>query len=249
MIRNFFAGISAYGRAVSLISTMHLWSYFLVPAVISIVLAGIIFSIAWYLGDDVGRWISDLYPWEAGQQTVQKISIFIGSLLLAAIGLILYKNLVMALASPFMSKLSERIEKRSEFYAHEAPYSSARILKEIVRGLRIALRNISREIFFTILLLLIGLIPIFSPFVVVMIFLVQAYYAGFGSMDYTIERHLNVRSSIRFVRDYRWLAIGNGTVFVLLLMTGIGFLVALPLSTAAATPEVLKRLPLDSARG
>ncbi|MCB0631060.1 MAG: EI24 domain-containing protein [Saprospiraceae bacterium] len=245
MFRNFFIGISAYSRALQLIKSMRLWSFFLVPALISVLLAGIIFSVAWYLGDDVGRWISDLYPWETGQQTIRRISVFFGSLLLASVGLILYKNLVMALASPFMSKLSERIEKRSGLYAVSSPYTSGRMLREIIRGLRIALRNISRELFFTLLLLLVGLIPFFSPFVVAGIFLIQSYYAGFGSMDYTLERHLNVKGSIRFVRDYRWLAIGNGSIFVLLLMTGIGFLVALPLSTAAATPEVLKRLTED----
>lgn len=242
MFRNFFTGIYAYGPALRVISTLRLWSYFLVPAFISVVLAGSIFGIAWYLGDDVGRWISDLYPWEKGQQTIRNISVFFGSLLLASVGLILYKNLVMALASPFMSKMSERIERGSGFYAAAPLYKSGRILREIMRGLRIALRNISRELFFTLLLLLLGLIPFFSPFVVVAIFLVQAYYAGFGSIDYTLERHYKVRDSIRFVRAHRWLAIGNGTIFVLLLMTGIGFLFALPLSTAAATPEVLKRL-------
>ena len=85
-------------------------------------------------------------------------------------------------------------------------------------------------------------LPFFSPFVAVAIFLVQSYYAGFGSMDYTMERHLKVRDSIRFVRSNRGLALGNGAVFILLLMTGIGFLFALPLSTAASTPEVVKRL-------
>lgn len=242
MLRNFFNGISAYGRALQLISSMRLWSFFFIPAIISIVLAGLIFSVAWYLGDDVGHWISDFYPWETGQRTIENISVFFGSLLLASIGLILYKNLVMAFASPFMSKMSERIERSSSFYAAAPVYTSGRMMREIVRGLRIALRNITREVFFTVLLLLIGLIPFFSPFVVGAIFLVQAYYAGFGSMDYTLERHFKVRDSIRFVRDHRWLAIGNGSIFVLLLMTGIGFLVALPLSTAAATPEVLRRL-------
>ena len=36
--------------------------------------------------------------------------------------------------------------------------------------------------------------------------------------------------------------IGNGTVFMLLLMTGIGFLFAPPLATVAATVESIERL-------
>ena len=74
------------------------------------------------------------------------------------------------------------------------------------------------------------------------LFLVQAYYAGFGNMDYSLERHHSISGSIRFIRRNRWLAMGNGTVFMLLLMTGIGFLFAPPLSTIAGTIEVVKRL-------
>ncbi|PHN07551.1 EI24 domain-containing protein [Flavilitoribacter nigricans] len=242
MIKNFFIGLSAYGRALQLIRSLGLWSYFLIPALISIVLAGIIFTVAWNLGDDLGRWLIDWYPWEAGAATVAKAGTVIGSIIIIILGLILYKNLVMAFASPFMSQMSERIERRLSPHYEAASFSSARMVREIMRGLRIALRNISREIFFTVLLILIGLIPFFSPFVALAIFLVQSYYAGFGSMDYTLERHYSVRESIDFGRRYRGLALGIGAVFILLLMTGIGFLFALPLSTAAATPEVIKRL-------
>jgi len=90
-----------------------------------------------------------------------------------------------------------------------------------------------------------GLIPVFSPFAAVFIFFVQAFYAGFGSMDFTLERHFNLNDSVRFVRRYRGVAIGNGAIFLLLLMTGLGFLIALPISTVAATSEVVKRLPME----
>ena len=39
---------------------------------------------------------------------------------------------------------------------------------------------------------------------------------------------------------------GNGAVFLLILMTVIGFLFVLPLSTAAAASETLKRLDLPA---
>lgn len=242
MIKNFFIGFSAYGRAFSLISSLGLWSYFLIPALISLVLAALIFGLAWNLGDDLGGFLINWYPWQTGAETLTKAAHVLGSVLIIVLGLILYKNLVMALASPFMSQMSERIERKISPTYVSASFSSSRMVREVLRGLQIALRNITRELFFTILLILIGLIPFFSPFVAVAIFLVQSYYAGFGSMDYTLERHRNVRESIQFVRQYRGIALGNGAVFMLLLMTGIGFLFALPLSTAAATPVVVKRL-------
>lgn len=242
MIRDFFIGLSAYSRALQLIRTLGLWSYFLIPALISIILAAILFGLAWNLGDNLGGFLISWYPWQTGAETVANVANVLGTVLIILLGLILYKNLVMAFASPFMSQMSERIERRISPTYSAASFSSTRMASEIVRGLRIALRNITRELFFTVLLLIIGFIPFFSPFVAVAIFLVQSYYAGFGSMDYTMERHLKVRDSIRFVRSNRGLALGNGAVFILLLMTGIGFLFALPLSTAASTPEVVKRL-------
>lgn len=242
MIKNFILGLSAYGKAFQLIRSLRLSSYFLIPALISIILAGLIFGVAWNMGDDLGGWLINWYPWQTGATIVAKAANLLGSVLIIVLGLILYKNLVMAFASPFMSQMSEQIERKMSPNYIPAPLSSSRFIREILRGLRIAFRNILRELFFTIILILIGLIPFFSPFVAIAIFLVQAYYAGFGSMDYTLERHYDVKGSIQFVRRYRGLALGNGAIFILLLMTGIGFLFALPLSTAAATPEVLKRL-------
>jgi len=242
MIRAFIDGVTAYGEALQIIRKQRLWKYFVVPALISLVLAAIIFGSSWYLSDDVGGWLSNLYPWEFGKLAVEKISSIFGGLLLVALGLILYKNLVMALASPFMSLLSERIERNLGAGIDDSPLTVRRILSETIRGLRIALRNIIRELLITLLLLLLGLIPIFAPFTAILIFATQAFYAGFGSMDYILERHFNMRDSVRFVRANRGLAIGNGTVFLLILMTGVGFLIALPLSTVAATTETLKRL-------
>jgi len=140
-----------------------------------------------------------------------------------------------------MSPLSERIEQELTGQPKRTA-GTGQFVKDLVRGLRIALRNIIRELFYTLLLFLLGLIPIFSPFTAVLIFLVQSFYAGFANIDYTLERHFNIRNSVRFVRHNRWMAVGNGIAFMLLLLTGIGFLFALPLGAVAATTETVKRL-------
>lgn len=242
MFSGFVDGALSYLRAVKIISNYRLWAYVLAPALISLVLGVLIFRAAWGWSDNIGDWITSIYPFDWGRKTIDKIADIFGGLLIAAFGLIIFKQLVMALASPFMSFLSEAIEKK-KLGLSAGSFSFSGMMSDLVRGIRISLRNIVRELLFTILLLLLGLIPLFSPFVAIAIFMVQAYYAGFGNMDFTLERYYNVRNSVHFVRKNRALALGNGTVFMLLLLTGIGFLIALPLGTVAAADETLKRLP------
>ena len=97
----------------------------------------------------------------------------------------------------------------------------------------------------TIPILLLGLIPVIGIVSTVLLFLMQAYYAGFGNMDYTLERHFKYRESINFVKENKGLAIGNGVVFMLfLLIPVIGVILVLPLSVTAATTETIKKIQL-----
>ncbi len=243
MVSGILDGLKSYGDGFKIIVKYKLWGYFLAPALISILLGAAIFGTALGIADDIGGWLLSFYPWEWGSGTLLKVANVFGGLFVGAFGLILFKQLVIALSSPFMSLMSEQIEKKMVGVPQQS-FKVSKMLRDLVRGIRIALRNISRELFFTLILFLLGLIPVFSPFTTAAIFLVQAYYAGFGSMDFTLERHTNVRQSVRFVRRHKGLAMGNGAVFLLILMTVIGFLFVLPLSTAAAASETLKRLDL-----
>lgn len=242
MTNHFLAGIRAYGGALRLIASMRLWGYFVVPALLSLILGLVFLGLAWNLGDDIGRLLTTWYPFEWGRGALERVANIFGGLLVGAVGLLLFKNLTMALSAPFMSLLSETVEKRLRRDYQPVPFRIPQMMSDLVRGLRIGLRNIVRELFFTLVLLLLGLFPLFSPFTAAGIFLVQAYYAGFGNMDFTLERHFQVRDSVRFVRRYRGLALGNGVVFLLILLTVVGFLFALPLGTVAATTETIKRL-------
>ncbi len=244
MLRETIDGVKAYAHAVQLVFRLRLWFYVIVPGLISLFLGLAIFGAAWGTSDDIGAWLLSFYPFDWGRAALEKIAQVFGGIFVIALGLILFKHLVLAITSPIMSLLSEKVERSLRGYSPDAPFSLKQALRDLARGLRLALRNLVRELFYTLLLLFLGLIlPVLAPFLSAAIFLVQAFYAGFGNMDFALERHFGVRQSIAFGKKHRGLAIGNGAVFLLLLFTGIGFLFALPLSTIAATKETVKRLP------
>ena len=242
MIKDILEGITSYGAAIRHISKHGLWFYVFLPGFICLLLAIVIISTAWGLSDNLGNLIDNLWKWEFGKSHVETIAQIFALLLILAFGAIIFKQLMMVILSPIMSILSAKVEEQVTGKKSDTSFSVSKAVSDIIRGLRIALRNIIRELSITIVLLIIGIFPLFTLITTVLIFLVQSYYAGFGNTDFTLERHYNYRESIRFVKNNRSLSLGNGIVFMLLFLTVIGFLFALPLGTVAATLQTLKRV-------
>ena len=246
MIKNIISGIKAYFGAFKLISKLKLWKYFAIPMLISFMTAFIIFGSAYGLSDNIGGFISTIWIWDWGKYTFSSISNFIGGLIIVVIGLILFKHIIMALSAPFMSPVSEKIE--AHFTGHP-PHShrDTSFIQQLWRGIRINGRNLFIELLLTIPILLLKFIPIVNIFSTMLLFIVQAYYAGFGNMDYTLERHFQYKESVQFVRKNRGLAIGNGIVFILfLLIPIIGVILVLPLSVTAASTKTVEALQLKN---
>ncbi|MDB9754669.1 EI24 domain-containing protein [Winogradskyella sp.] len=235
MIQNIFKGLQVYTGAYALISKLKLWKYFIIPMLISLVVFILIFVSAYGLSDNLGEWIAGIWVWEFGKATFTAISTFIGGIVIFTIGIILYKHIIMALSSPFMSPVSEKIEA----YFTGKPVKNrinTSFTKQLLRGIKISLRNLTQELLFTIPILLLKFIPVVNIFSTALLFLVQAYYAGFGNMDYTLERHFTYNESVAFIRKNRGLAIGNGIGFLLLLLIPIvGVVLVLPLSVTSAS--------------
>lgn len=241
MLKNIFIGIKAYFGAFSLISKLKLWKFFAIPMLISFITAILIFVSAYGFSDNIVDYLSSLFPgWNTTSWLKTILQILIG-ISIITIGLILYKHIIMALSAPFMSPVSEKIEKHllGEIHTHR----KTSFTEQLWRGIRINIRNLSFELLLTIPILLFGFIPIIGIFSTVLLFLVQAYYAGFGNMDYTLERHFKYNESIQFVKKHRGLAIGNGIVFILfLLIPIIGVILVLPLSVTAASLKTVEAL-------
>ncbi|WP_298542402.1 EI24 domain-containing protein [uncultured Aquimarina sp.] len=244
MIKNIVNGIKAYFGGFALISKLGLWKYFAIPILISF-LTGILFmTSAWFLSDPLGNFIAKAWVWDWGSETFVVISKYFSILLILAIGLVLYKHIIMALSAPFMSPVSEKVEAHllgDQHQDHQHRNTSFR--EQLMRGIRINVRNLFRELLFIIPLLVLSLIPVIGIVATILIFAIQAYYVGFGNMDYTMERHFKYKESVQFVRKHRGTAIGNGIVFMLVLLIPIiGIIIVLPISVVAASAETVKIL-------
>ncbi|MDO6852160.1 EI24 domain-containing protein [Cellulophaga lytica] len=246
MLKNILKGIKAYAGTFALISKLKLWKYFLVPVLISVLTAAIIVLLAIWLSGSIGGFIAQIWIWDWGKEAFTAVSNFIGATVIVVIGLLLYKHVVMALSAPFMSPVSEKIEAHlTGVPAHS--HTNTTFSEQLWRGIRINVRNLAKEILFTIPILLLGFIPVIGVVSTVLLFLMQAYYAGFGNMDYTLERHFNYKESVAFVKKNRGLAIGNGIVFMLFLFVPlVGIILVLPLSVTAATLKTVEILKKDT---
>lgn len=242
MIRDFLDGVFSYSNALNFISKYNLWSYFFLAGIVSLILGLGVAAVTYFFSDNLGDFVFSWYKWEIGSNLVEKLAPWIGGVLIVLLGLLVYKYLVLIIVAPLMGPLSEKVESILENSYEEPAFSLKRVTREAIRGLRINLRNIIREIFLTVLILILGLFPLFTLFSAPAIFILQAYYAGFGNMDYFLERHCGIRESVQFVRSHKGLAVGNGTVFLLLLMIPVaGLFFAPALATVSATIESHKR--------
>lgn len=241
MLKNIFNGIKAYAGAFELISKLKLWQYFVIPIIISVVTATAIGLSAYGFSDNIGQFIAKIWIWDWGKDTFAVISEIFGGILILALGLILYKHIIMALSAPFMSPVSEKIEAHLIGKNHK--YRNTTFGQQLWRGIRINVRNLWMELWLTLVIILISFIPVIGWFTSLLLFVVQAYYAGFGNMDYTLERHFEYKKSVAFVRKHRGIAIGNGIVFILFLFIPvIGVILVLPLSVTAASTKTLELL-------
>lgn len=232
-------GLKGYFDAFEIINKLKLWKYFFIPIVLSVILAIIIGTLSYSLSDNLGEYFSSMWPWEWGKQTFETISEIFGGLIILTLGFLAFKHIILAISAPFMGPISEKIEIHLTGVKSLDKRSSPTQL--LVRGTRIAIRNLFRELILTVPILLLGLIPIIGIFSAVLLFLMQAYFAGFGNMDYTLERHFNYKDSVKFVKRNRGLATGNGILFILfLLIPIIGVILVLPFSVTAATSETVK---------
>lgn len=227
--KGFGKGFSDYGPAISFLFKHKLAWTLLVPIFLNILL----FAGGFAAIDS----LSDYLQAEATNAVSLKDADFFGAqvlswLLAGSVWLILkilfffifaYTGgyIVIILMSPLLAYLSERTEQI--LTGNEYPFDIQQLMRDVVRGVLIALRNMLYQILFIIGLFILGVFPLlgwvvslFTPFI---LFLLASYFYGFSFTDYVNERQrLTVKESVRFMQDNKGTITGNGMPFALILL-------------------------------
>lgn len=152
----------------------------------------------------------------------------------------LFKYLFLIIGSPLFAYLSEKTESIME--GKEFPFSFKQLMKDIVRGIRLALRNMLWQTVYTISVLILSFIPVIGWITPLLALLIECYYLGFSMLDYSCERNkLSTSQSISFIGRHKGLAIGNGMVFYMMhFIPFLGWLLAPSYAVIAATISLYK---------
>lgn len=150
----------------------------------------------------------------------------------------LFKYIWLILGSPIFAYLSEKTQ--SIIDGRDFPFDTKQLLKDMLRGIKLAIRNTLWQTVYTISILILSFIPVIGWATPILAMLVECYYYGFSMLDYSFERHkLTPQQSIEFVGKNKGLAIGNGLVFYFMHgLIGIGWVLAPAYAVIAATISI-----------
>lgn len=147
----------------------------------------------------------------------------------------LFKYLFLIIGSPLFAYLSEKTESIIE--GKDYPFDLKQLIKDVVRGVKLALRNTLWQTVYMVSLLILSFFPLVGWITPLITLFIECYYYGFSMLDYSCERHkLSPSESIRYIGNHKGLAIGNGMVFYLMhLVPVVGWVLAPSYAVVAAT--------------
>lgn len=242
MISALQSSIASYFNAFQFIHHHKLWRYLIISGLLSLGISILIFGSAVIIGLNSSSWLINLYPFEWGSAIITTIGEWLVLILLLLGSLFILKYVIIIALGPLLSILSEKIEAiECGDGPSSASLSTAHLLQDFIRGLRINLRNVWKELFYTLILMTLSLFPGMALITGPAIILLQAYYAGFGNFDLYLERHLSYKQSIDFVQKHKYKSISNGLIFLMLLSIPVAGWVMAPFLGVVSASLVLNK--------
>ena len=243
MLKEIIIAIQSFFEAHNFIRKHRLWKWILIPGVVYTLLFIGGMYLFWNSSDAAVTWLSrsiGLEAWLQKQRSEWLSFLFVMAALILRIVLVffyfsLFKYLFLIIGSPVFAYLSEKTSSIIE--GKDFPFSLPQLLKDMWRGIRVALRNSLWQTVYVFSILLLSLIPLFGWVMPVVGLFIECYYYGFSMLDYSLERNrLSASASIDYIGNHRGLAIGNGLMFYLMhAVILVGWVLAPAYAVVAAT--------------
>ena len=243
MLKEIVISIQSYYHTHRFIIKHRLWKWILVPGFIYAILFCLGIYLFWISSNSAIEFMlvkTGVKEWmEKMQNSWLSFLLIFGQLILHLVLMLFYfslfKYLFLIIGSPLFAYLSEKTESIME--GKDFPFNFKQLLKDIGRGIRLALRNMLWQTVYTISILILSFIPLAGWVTPLLALLVECYYFGFSMLDYSCERNkLSPSQSIQFIGRHKGLAIGNGMVFYgMHLLPFLGWVLAPSYSVIAAT--------------
>ncbi|MEO5501995.1 MAG: EI24 domain-containing protein [Ginsengibacter sp.] len=243
MLEELIIAIQSYFKAHRFIKKNRLWKWILIPGIIYAILFVLGIYYFWHSVSFIIDYffsVVGIKAWFAkvNARWLQFIFLF-GQLILQLILMLFYfscfKYFFLIAGSPLFAYLSEKTDAilNGRIYS----FSLKKLLKDILRGIIISLRNFFWQTVYTIGILLLGIIPVFGWITPLLALFNECFYFGFAMLDYTNERKgRSASESIDLVNRHKGLAVGNGMVFFgMHLLPVIGWVIAPAYAIIAAT--------------
>ncbi len=255
MIRPFLAGLRAYADAHRLVWRQGMWKHLLVPGLLSLLyfplVVGGLFGGTFFGVEAISQRISEKWlPSEVADWIAWGLSAVIG-LLAIYLAFLLYRSVVMIIYAPFIGLISETAEEK--YYGRKSPpFTIGGLFYDIYRGTMVSLLTLAISLVLTVLCWLLWLIPVAGAIAYFAgMLVVQAYFAGVGFLDPVLERRrLGIRASLAHAYRHKWLVMGNGAGFLLMMLVPIlGWFLAPSygiIAGAIAAPPTLPPKPIHS---
>lgn len=248
MLKEIVIAIQSYFNAHKFIKQHRLWKWIIIPGVIYTLL----FIVSMYFfgksATEVIEWVMNkthVYTWlhHSNNSFFKFLFVFayiILWLILVLFYFSLFKYLWLIVGSPVFAYLSEKTEAIIE--GRNYPFSFSQLLKDVSRGIAIALRNTLWQTVYTVSILILSFVPVAGWVTPLVALSVECYYYGFSMLDYSCERRrMTAAESIYYIGNHRGLAIGNGMVFYLMhILPVIGWVLAPAYAVVAATLSMIE---------
>jgi CysZ protein len=243
LLKEIIIAVDSYFKAHRFISRHRLWKWIIIPGLIYALLFCISMyffgksatGVIEYLTEASGlrNWVQKMQnSWLGFFFTLAGVIIWI---ILMFFYFSLFKYLWLIIGSPIFAYLSEKTA--SILNGEEQKTDAKQIMRDLARGIRIALRNAGWQTVYTLSILLLSLVPVIGWATPILALFVECYYYGFSMLDYSCERRkLGPAESIAYIGRHRGLAIGNGIVFYLMhFIIIVGWVLAPAYAIVAAT--------------